>query len=446
MAVDHIISNAELTQLVSNMLNSAMLQNGVTAAAVGGSANVGLSARVRLGEVETIEFFRDKSLSLTVYKGQCIGSASITDLTPPAIAAAINAACRIADYTEADPYSGLADKQELATAIPDLDLYHAAQISPEQAIINARQCEAAALGYDKEIVNSEGAVFSTSDQLYVYANSNEFLAAYPTTRYGAYCTVIGQRGDNMQRDYEYTAARDISDLNNLEQVGKIAAQKTIARLGARKINTCMAPILLIPTMASSFWGTLIAAISGSNLYRKSSFLLDHLQQRVFPDFVNISEQPYILKALGSAPFDNEGVATRDKDIIKNGILNTYLLGSYAARRLGMVTTGNAGGVHNLVITPGEYNFTQLLQELGTGLVVTELLGHGTNMITGDYSQGAAGLWVEDGVIAYPVEEITIAGNFKDMFANIRAIGNDVDHRSNIITGSVLLDKLTIAGN
>lgn len=446
MAADHIISNAELTQLVSKMLDTAMLQKGVTAAAVGGSANVGLSARVRLGAVETIEFFRDKSLALTIYKGQATGSASITDLTPPAIEAAIAAACRIAEYTEADPYAGLADKQALATEIPDLDLYHSAQVSPEQAISNALQCETAALSYNKEIINSEGAVFSTSDQLYVYANSNGFLAAYPTTRYGAYCTVIGQRGDSMQRDYEYTAARDLNDLDNLDQVGKRAAQKTIERLGARKINTCRAPVLLVPTIASSFWGTLIAAISGSNLYRKSSFLLDHLQQQVFPDFINISEQPYILKALGSAPFDNEGVATKNKDIIKNGILNTYLLGSYAARRLGMITTGNAGGVHNLVITPGTHDFMELLQQLGTGLVVTELLGHGTNMITGDYSQGAAGVWVENGVIAYPVEEITIAGNFKDMFSNIRAIGNDVDHRSNIITGSVLLDELTIAGN
>ena len=446
MAADHIISNAELTQLVSKMLDTAMLQKGVTAAAVGGSANVGLSARVRLGAVETIEFFRDKSLALTIYKGQATGSASITDLTPPAIEEAIAAACRIAEYTEADPYAGLADKQALATEIPDLDLYHSAQVSPEQAISNALQCETAALSYNKEIINSEGAVFSTSDQLYVYANSNGFLAAYPTTRYGAYCTVIGQRGDSMQRDYEYTAARDLNDLDNLDQVGKRAAQKTIERLGARKINTCRAPVLLVPTIASSFWGTLIAAISGSNLYRKSSFLLDHLQQQVFPDFINISEQPYILKALGSAPFDNEGVATKNKDIIKNGILNTYLLGSYAARRLGMITTGNAGGVHNLVITPGTHDFMELLQQLGTGLVVTELLGHGTNMITGDYSQGAAGVWVENGVIAYPVEEITIAGNFKDMFSNIRAIGNDVDHRSNIITGSVLLDELTIAGN
>lgn len=428
------------------MLNDAVVQPGVTAAAVGGSANAGLSARVRMGEIETIEFFRDKSLGITVYKGQRTGSATITDLTQPAITAAIAAACRIAEYTEADEYAGLADKAELATDIKDLDLYHVANITPEQAINNALECEAAALGYSEQITNSDGAVYSTSDQLYVYANSNGFLAAYPTTRYGAYCTVIGQQGESMQRDYEYTAARDAADLMPLIEVGKQAAAKTIARLGARKIKTCKAPVLLVPKMASSLWGTLISAISGGNLYRKSSFLLDCLQHKIFPDFINITEQPYLLKALGSAPFDDEGVATRTKDIIKDGILSTYLLGSYAARRLGMHTTGNAGGVHNLVVQPGADNFEQLLQKMGTGLVVTELLGHGTNIITGDYSQGAAGFWVENGAIAYPVEEITIAGNFKDIFMNLVATGNDIDARSNIITGSVLLEQLTIAGN
>jgi PmbA protein len=428
------------------MLNAAMVQPGVTAAAVGGSANAGLSARVRMGEVETIEFFRDKSLGITVYKGQRSGSATITDLTQPAITAAIAAACRIAEYTEPDEFAGLADKADLATDIKDLDLYHVSSITPEQAIANALECEAAALSYDAQITNSDGAAFSTSDQLYVYANSNGFLAAYPTTRYGAYCTVIGQHGESMQRDYEYTAARDAADLMSLVEVGKKAAAKTIARLGARKIKTCKAPVLFVPKIASSFWGTLVSAISGGNLYRKSSFLLDCLQQQIFPDYINISEQPYLLKALGSAPFDDEGVATRTKNIITNGVLSTYLLGSYSARHLGMHTTGNAGGVHNLVVEPGTDNFEQLLKKMGTGFVVTELLGHGTNLITGDYSQGAAGFWVENGAIAYPVEEVTIAGNFEEIFANVVATGNDIDARSNVITGSVLLDRLTIAGN
>jgi len=428
------------------MLEAAIMQPGVTAAAVGGSANAGLSAHVRMGQVETIEFFRDKSLGITVYKGQRSGSATITDLTQPAITAAITAACRIAEYTEPDVYSGLADKADLATDIKDLDLYHVSNITPEQAIAKALECEAAALNYDKQITNSDGAAFSTSDQLYVYANSNGFLAAYPTTRYGAYCTVIGQQGESMQRDYEYTAARDAADLMSLQELGKKAAAKTMARLGARKIKTCKAPVLLVPKTASTLWGTLVTAISGGNLYRKSSFLLDCLQQQIFPDFVNISEQPYLLKALGSAPFDDEGVATCTKDVIKDGVLATYLLGSYAARHLGMRTTGNAGGVHNLVVQPGTDNFEQLLQKMGTGFVVTELLGHGTNIITGDYSQGAAGFWVENGAIAYPVEEVTIAGNFKDIFANLVATGNDIDARSNIITGSVLLEQLTVAGS
>lgn len=446
MTVEHILSKEALSNIVTEMLSTAMQQSGVTAAAVGGSSSVGLSAKVRLQETETVEFFRDKSLGITVYKGQRIGSASITDLTPSAIAEALAAACRIAEYTQEDPYSGLADKNELAMKIPDLQLYNAATVTPEEAIARAKECEAAALSYDKEIVNSEGAVFSTSDQIYVYANSNGFLGAYPTTRYGAYCTVIGQRGDTMQRDYEYTSARDINDLDSLTTVGKRAAEKTIGRLGARKIDTCKAPVLFMPTIASSLWGTLVSAISGGNLYRKSSFLLDKIHEKIFPEFINISEQPHILKGLGSAPFDDEGVATREKQIIKNGILNSYLLSSYSARRLHLKTTGNAGGVHNLVVAPGSFGFQELLQQLGTGLVVTDLLGEGTNIITGDYSQGAAGFWVENGVIQYPVEEITIAGNFKDMFANIIAIGNDVDMRSNIRTGSVLLDKLTIAGN
>lgn len=428
------------------MLDAAMLQPGVTAAAVGGSSNAGLSAHVRMGEVDTIEFFRDKSLGITVYKGQRSGSATITDLTQPAITAAITAACRIAEYTEPDEFAGLADKADLATDIKDLDLYHPCSITPEQAIANALECEAAALSYDAQITNSDGATFATSDQLYVYANSNGFLAAYPTTRYSASCTVIGQHGDSMQRDYEYTVARDAADLMSLVEVGKKAAAKTIARLGARKIKTCKAPVLFVPKIATSFWGTLVSAISGGNLYRKSSFLLGRLQQQIFPAHINIAEQPYLLKALGSAPFDDEGVATRTKNIISSGVLSTYLLSSYAARHLGMHTTGNAGGVHNLVVQPGPDNFEQLLQKMGTGFVVTELLGHGTNIITGDYSQGAAGFWVENGAIAYPVEEITIAGNLTDIFANIVATGNDVDARSNIITGSVLLDKLTIAGN
>ncbi len=446
MAVKHIITNEDLTCIVQNMVDAAMQQPDVTDVEVGGSAGAGLTARVRLREVDVIEFHRDKSLGITVFKGQRKGTASITDLTQPAIDAAVQAACRIAEYTEADPAAGLADKDLLVKNPPDLQLYNAAGITPEQAIDYAKQCEAAALDYSKEITNSEGSVFSTSDQFYVYGNSRGLLAAYPTTKYSAYCVVIGQRVDSMQRDYDFTVARDMNDLMRLDQVGKKAAEKTLARLGARKISTRQAPVLFVPKVATSLWGTLVSAISGGNLFRKTTFLLDRLNTEVFPKFINIAEQPHLLKGLGSAPFDDEGVATYNKEIIKDGVLNSYLLSSYSARKLNMRSTGNAGGVHNMFVTPGEHDFQQLLHKMQNGLIVTELLGHGTNIVTGDYSHGAVGFWVENGAIAYPVEEITIAGNLRDMFSKVLAVGSDVDHRANIITGSVLLENMIIAGN
>lgn len=440
------ISNEELVNTVKNMLAEALEQPGVTDAEVGGSASSGLMAKVRLREVDVIEFQRDKSLSITVYKGKRKGSASITDLTASAITAAVQAAARIAEFTQEDPFAGLADPKFLAKQTPDLDLYHPAGITPEFAIEQARACEAAALDYSKEITNTDGATFSANDQFYVYGNSNGFLGSYPTTYYSAYCLVIAQRGDSMQRDYDYTVARDVNDLLRLSDVGRRAAEYAIARLGARKIKTCQAPVLYMPKIATALWDILFSAISGGNLFRKSSFLLDRLDTRVFPDFVNITEQPFIPKGLASAPFDSEGVATREKSIITDGILKSYLLGSYSARKLGMETTGNAGRLHNMVVNPGTENFTQLLKKMQRGLVVTETPGNGTNIITGDYSHGAVGFWVENGEIAYPVEEITIASNLNDMFANMIALGNDVDRRSDTITGSVLLDNMTIGGH
>lgn len=446
MTVKHMITAAELTNVVKQMLALALEQPGVTAAEVGGSSSIGLSAEVRLGEVEVIEFHRDKALDLTIYKGKCKGSVAITDLTLPAISAAVQAATRIAQYTQEDPYSGLADADQLATEIDDLDLYHATNLPAEEAITYAKECEAAALSYSTEIVNSEGATFSTNDQVYVYANSNGFLASYPTTKYSGYCVAIAERAHKMQRDHDFTVARAIADLTELAIVGKSAAQKTIQRLGARKIKTGQAKVLLLPHIATSLWGILVAAISGSNLFRRNSFLLDCLDTMIFPNFIKITENPHLRKGLGSAPFDAEGVATRQKDIIKDGMLNTYLLSSYSARRLGMQTTGNAGGVYNMRIAPGSEDFAALLKNMHTGLVVSEIMGNGTNILTGDYSHGAAGFWVENGEIVYPVEEITIAGNLRDMFKSILAVGNDLDPRFNIITGSVLLDKMTIAGN
>lgn len=446
MSQEHILSTKELITLVENMLALAMQQPGVTNVEVAGSTSVGLTTKVRMGETEVIEFNRDKSIGLTVYKDKRTGSASITDLTQVSIVSAIQAACRIAEYTEPDPYSGLAAKDQLATNVPDLDLYHPTNISPEEAIINAKECEAAALSYSKEITNSDGAAFSTNDQLYVYGNTEGFISSYQTTKFSAYCVMIGQRGSSMQRDYDFTVARDIHDLTSLTTIGKKAAEKVTARLGARKLDTCQAPVIFAPKIATGFWGTLVSAISGGNLFRKSSFLVDTLNQKIFPDFINITEQPHILKGLGSAPFDDDGVATKYKEIIKNGILNSYLLSTYSARQLGMQTTGNAGGIHNVFVAPGKDDLSGMLKNMQRGLLVTELLGHGTNIITGDYSHGAAGFWIENGAIAYPVEEITIAGNLRDMFTNIVAVGNDLDYRSNIITGSVFLERMTIAGN
>lgn len=445
MTVAKTMDNSKLTEIVSQMLHKATTQPGVTAAAVGGSTNTGLAARLRLGEVESIEFHRDKSLSIVVYKGQRSGSVSITDLTPESIDSAVAAACRIAEYTQPDPCAGLADVDRLAKDIQDLDLYHPAGITAEQAIEYSKECEAAGLSYDKKITNSSGAGFSTNDSFYVYGNSNGFLSGYSTTRYSASCTLIGLHGDKMQREHEYSVARNVQDLESMSTIGSKAAEKTIARLGARKIKTCKVPVLLTPKMATQIWGCLIAAISGGNLYRKSSFLLNHLNKQIFPGFVNVLERPHIKGALGSAPFDNEGVATTNKAIVQDGILNSYLLGSYSARQLGMQTTGNAGGVHNCTIVPGQHDQAQLLNLMGTGLLVTDLMGDGENIITGDYSQGAVGFWVDKGEIAYPVEEITIAGNLREMFASLIAIGNDVDSRSNIITGSLLLDEMIVAG-
>lgn len=446
MQIAQALTNADIKNIVAEIIKLAMQKPGVTAAAAGGSLSTGLSTTVRLGEVDTVEFNRDKSLGITVYKGKRKGSVSISDLSPAAIAAAVDAACRIADYTEPDEYSGLADKELLATNIPDLDLYHPADINAEQAIEYAKQAEAAALQTDPRIINTDGATFATSDSYYVFGNSDGFLEGYSRTSYNAYCTAIAQEKGLMQRDYDYTVAREINKLASMSEMGVKAAEKTVARLNPRKIKTCTAPVLFVPQMARGLWGALVSAISGGSLYRKSSFLLDKLDKQIFPEFVNINEDPFMPNGLGSAPFDDEGVATKAKSIISNGVLKTYLLGCYSARRLGMQSTGNAGGVNNMLVQAGTVDYEGLIQKMGTGLVVTELLGQGTNIVTGDYSHAASGFWVENGKIQYPVEEITIAGNLQSMFMNIIAIGNDLDHRSNTVTGSVLIDAMTIAGS
>ncbi|MDX9951734.1 MAG: metalloprotease PmbA [Methylophilaceae bacterium] len=423
---------------------------GASAAETDISLGIGQNVSVRMGETETIEYNRDKGASVTVYFGQRRGHASTSDLSDQALADTVAAACNIARYTAQDPFCGLADAELMATEFPDLDLYHAWDISVEEAIELAKRCEAAARAVDTRISNSEGASVSNSESLSVYANSHGFCAGYPTSRHGISASVIAEQGDSMQRDYWYTTARAPADLETPEHVGRLAGQRTVRRLGCRKLKTAQVPVLFEAPLAGGLISSLISAVSGGNLYRKSSFLLDSLGKPVIASIVDIEEQPHLPKGLASSAFDAEGVATRPRMLVEQGVLQGYLLSSYSARKLGMTSTGNAGGNHNLLVRHAggagqQQSFEQLLQTMGTGLLVTELLGHGLNMVTGDYSRGAAGFWVENGVIAYPVEEITIAGNMKDMLMQIVALGSDVLVQSSRQVGSVLIERMTVAG-
>ncbi len=435
---------ANLQQLVEDLLNEAKKQ-GAASAEAAVSSDSGLSATVRMGDIETIEHTRDNGLGISVYFGQRKGSASTSDLSPQAIIDTVKAACSIANYTSEDECAGLADAELMATDIPDLDLHHPWPIEVDAAIEIGKRCEAAALDYAPEINNSEGATLNTHSGLHVYGNSHGFIGGYPSSRHSLSCSVLGEDDKGMQRDYWYTSGRAPEDLEDAEEVGRMAGERTLARLGARKISTREAPILFQAEMAVSLMRSLIRAISGSALYRQSSFLIDHLGKQIFPEFVHISENPLLLRGLASAPFDSEGVATQTRDIVNQGILQGYVLSSYSARKLGMQTTANAGGVRNLAIETGELDLSGLLQKMEKGLLVTELMGSGTNMVTGDYSRGAAGFWVENGEIQYPVEEITIAGNLKQMFQKLVAVGNDIDRRSSVRTGSWLIESMTIAG-
>jgi len=434
----------QLKTTVQHLLDEAKRQ-GASAAEAGLSQDNGLSVSVRLGEVETIEYHCDQGLGVTVYFGQCKGSASTTDLSPASIKETVSAACSIARYTSEDTFAGLPEQQLLATEFPDLELYHPWDINAESAIALATECEDAARNYHTEISNSEGASVSSHQGIRVMGNSLGFLQGYVATRHSLSCSVLAQRGDSMQRDYWYSVARNAANLESAAVIGHKAAERTLRRLGGRSLSTRQCPVLYCAETASSLLGSFIGAISGGNLYRKSSFLLDALGTQVLPEFVRIHEQPHLKEALGSAAYDGEGVATKPRDIVTGGVLQGYVLGTYSGRKLGMQSTGNAGGVHNLTIDPGTLDFEGMLKALGTGLLVTELMGQGVNMVTGDYSRGAAGFWVENGQIQYPVEEITIAGNLKDMLKNIVAVGNDVDYRGNVRTGSILVDRLSIAG-
>ena len=419
---------------------------GASSSEAAASLSQGLSVNVRKSEIETVEHTRDRNLVVSVYFGQRTGSASTSDYSPAAVKETVLAACNIAKWTEEDRCIGLADPERLAKDVMDLDLYHPWTPSVEEASSLALECEASALGADARIVNSEGASVDAHQGVEVYGNSLGFIGHTQKSRQGISCSVIAGVGDSMQRDYWYSSARRLSDLDTPVQVGDQAARRTLRRLGARRVPTCRVPVIYEAPVASSLLGHFISAISGGALYRKASFLLDHLDKKIFPEFVRIHEQPLIVGGMGSAAFDGEGVATSARDIVSDGILRGYVLGSYSARRLDMQTTGNAGGVHNLTIDTGDQNLEQMISGIDEGFLVTELIGFGINNVTGDYSRGAAGLWIENGEIAYPVEEVTVAGNLKDIFQNIAAIGNDVDPRRSTRCGSILVEGLTIAGD
>jgi PmbA protein len=437
----------ELKSIVSESLQLAR-KLGASQAEADVSLQKGLTTTVRLGEVETVEYQRDRGMGITVYFGKRKGSASTADLSSRAVAETVEKACDIARYTAEDECSGLADPEELARVIPDLDLDHPWDLPPEQAVETARACEAAGRVVDPRITNSEGASVSSHRGVRVYGNSHGFLEGFPSTSHSVSCVLLAQTGDDMQRDYWYASARDASELESSESIGRKAGERAVARLGARKIGTQKARVLYAPEVARGLIGHFLGAVRGSSQYRKSSFLLGASGQAIFPSFVELRERPHIPKALGSSPFDGEGVATRNRELVSDGVLQGYILGSYSARKLGLKTTGNAGGTHNLLVESkdGGMEIGSLMRELGTGLLVTELMGQGVNGVTGDYSRGASGYWVENGVQAYPVHEITIAGNLKDMYKNIAAIGNDVDVRGGVRVGSILISEMTIAGD
>jgi PmbA protein len=436
----------ELKSIVSDSLKLAS-QRGATQAEADVSLQQGLTTTVRLGEVETVEYQRDRGLGLTVYFGKRKGSASTADLSAKAVAETVEKACDIARYTAEDECAGLADPEELARDIPDLDLDHPWELPPEQAVETARACEAAGRAVDTRITNSEGASVGSHRGVRVYGNSHGFLEGFASTSHSVSCVLLAQAGDDMQRDYWYSSARDARDLEAAQSIGRKAGERAVMRLGARRLSTRKARVLYAPEVARGLIGHFLGAVRGSSQYRKSSFLLGAAGQRVFPDFIALRERPHIRKALGSSPFDAEGVATRDRDLVQDGTLQGYILGSYSARKLGLRTTGNAGGTHNLLVETrdGGVPIDLLMKQLGTGLLVTELMGQGVNGVTGDYSRGASGYWVENGVVAYPVHEITIAGNLKDMYQNIAAVGSDVDVRGGVRVGSILLNEMTIAG-
>ena len=416
-------------------------------AEVGVTKVSGLSVSTRLQEIENVEFTNDGALGISVYLGQQKGNASTSDLSEEAIKNTVEAALAIAKYTSPDDCTGLADKELMAFEAPDLALYHGASVDVEQATKLALEAEKSALAYDAKIVNSNGASFNSHTGVRVYGNTHGMLQSYLSSRYSLSCSVIGGELDQLENDYEYTVSREFDALSPADWVGQNCAKKVIARLNPQKLTTREVPVIFLNDVATGLISHLTGAISGGSLYRKSSFLLDHLGKQVLPDWFQISERPHLLKRLASTPFDSEGVRTQDLEIIQDGVLQTYLLTSYSGRKMGMQSTGHAGGIHNWLVKPNlTGGLIALLRQMGTGLLVTDVMGQGVNIVTGDYSRGAAGFWVENGEIQYPVAEITIAGQLQDMLKNIVAVADDIEHRSNIQTGSILLDKMKISGN
>lgn len=435
----------DIQQIVEDVLKLAK-EKGATQAEASMSKVKGIAVSSRLKEVETGEFTNDGGLGITVYKGQRKGSASTADLSPEALRLTVEKAIEIAKYTGEDDCSGLADKALMAFEPQDLDLYHPVELNTDFAIEQVIKAETAALGCDPRITNSDGASYNANLGTKVYGNSHGLNVGYNSSRYSMSCVVIGEQDGDMQRDYSYTVDRQANLMASPEQIGKESAEFTLARLGARQIKTAKVPVLFDKEIASGLIGHFISAISGGNLYRKSSFLLDKLGEQVLPSWFNISERPFIMRGLASSAFDHEGVRTKDSEIVTDGVLNQYLLTSYSARKMKMQTTGHAGGIHNWLIKSSGQSDQQMLAELGTGLLVTELMGQGVNVVTGDYSRGAAGFWVENGVIQYPVHEITIAGNLADMLKNIVAVGAEIESRGSIQTGSILIDNMQVAGD
>lgn len=433
-----------LSALASDVISRCQ-KKGASQCEVGMALDRGLNVNVRLGEAETVEHTRDRSVAITVYFGKRKGSASTADLQPESVAMTIDQACHIARFTEEDTAAGLADADRMATVFPDLDLWHPWHIDAERAIALGIECEAAGRDADPRISNSDGASVSSGANVSVYANSHGFIGRERSTRHSISCSMIAEDAHGMQRDYWYSSQCAASDLEASQAIGKKAAERAVARLNARKLGTRECPVLYVPEVARSLVGHLISAVSGGALYRKASFLVDHLDKRILPGWFQVFEDPFIRRGQGSGAFDAEGVATMASALVSDGVLRRYVLGSYSARKLGMQSTGNAGGVHNILVQSNAGDLNDLKRQMGTGLMLTEVMGQGINLVTGDYSRGAAGFWIENGEIAYAVDEITIAGNLRDLLARISAVGTDVDIRSNIRTGSILIDRMTIAG-